>query len=140
MTADCMTARAVVRRTQSAGCIEVEFSDLPRCRGCEGACMWRRLPVATRLRVATELPVRIGDSVLVALPERYVLVGAILLHGLPWAALLAGAVAGFVATGTDTGSVLGALGAVALALLAARRLRGRIERMTMRCLSVRRGA
>jgi positive regulator of sigma E activity len=129
---DCMTARAVVRHADAKrGRVELEFVDLPACRGCEGACMWRRLPATTRMRFATDLPLHVGDPVLVSLPERYLLIGAIVLHGLPMAALLLGALAGFMVTGSDLGSVGGAVGGVALAVIATPRLRRHVERAMM---------
>lgn len=123
-----MTARAVVREALADGAVEVEIAAARPCRGCEGACLWRRLPQAARATLPADGTFAAGDEVLVCLPERHVLAGAAVLHGLPWAALVGGALAGYAVSGTDLGSLIGALGGVAVSLSAAARLRGRLER------------
>lgn len=123
-----MTARAIVRSAPSDGAVELELAATPPCRGCEGACLWRRLPQSTRARLPADERFAAGETVLICLPHRDVLAGAAVLHGLPWAALLAGALLGYSTTGTDAGSLIGALAGVALAMAAAVRLRGPLER------------
>jgi sigma-E factor negative regulatory protein RseC len=125
-----MTARAIVRVFEPGGCVELELLDEPRCRGCEGVCLWRRLPGSRRMRLSASREWCAGDPVLVALPARYVLLGAMLLYGFPWAALLAGALAGAALSGTDLGVLIGAVLGVTAALAAAPRLRRRLESMT----------
>ena len=83
-----MTAEATVTRVSANGRVEVEFGPPARCRGCEGTCLWRRLPGAAP-HFDTPLALAVGEPVLVALPDRYLLLGALLVHGLPLAALLA---------------------------------------------------
>jgi positive regulator of sigma E activity len=135
-----MTAAGVVTRVAADGSVEVELAAPAGCRGCEGVCMWRRLPSTQRAVFATPLRLAAGDLVVVALPERYVLLASLLVHGLPLAALLAGALAGFAATGADAGALVGGAAGIALGLLATPRLRRRLEGGTLRQLTVRRGA
>jgi positive regulator of sigma E activity len=133
-----MTAEGVVRGTAAGGRIEVELAAPLRCRGCEGLCTWRALPPVHRAVLVTSLPFAVGDRVSVSLPERYVVAGAAVAHGLPLASLLVGALAGFAVTGTDVGSVIGAAVALAIAFAATPILRRRTERMLVRALVVER--
>jgi positive regulator of sigma E activity len=87
-----------------------------------------RLPSAARLEA--------GTPVLILLPERYLLLSALLLHGLPWAALLLGGAVGSFASGTDLGAVLGAVLAAAISIIMTPRLRRRLERATMERFSL----
>jgi positive regulator of sigma E activity len=73
----------------------------------------------------------------VTLPDRYVLAAAVLVYGWPLGALLAGGAAGAAAFGSDLAAAIGAVAALAAALLAASPLRRRLERATLRRLSVR---
>jgi len=133
----CTTASGTVTRVASDGSVEVEFA-APACRGCEGACLWRRLPGAQRMTFAhTRCELAIGEPVVLALPDRYLLLGVLLAYGIPLAALLGGAIAGTVATGSDVGALTGALAGVAVALFAARRLRANLERRTLRRVELR---
>lgn len=131
-----MTAEATVTRTSLAGRVEVEFCPPARCRGCEGACLWRRMPAAQRLTFDTSLALAVGTQVVVALPDRYLLLGSLLVHGLPLAALLAGALGGAAITGTDVGAAVGAVTGIAAALLLVPRLRARLERNTLRRVEI----
>jgi len=112
--------------------MDLEIADFQRCSGCEGVCMWRRLPSLGRARFAGHASMPVGTSVLVSLPQRYVLLSALLLHGLPWAALLAGGLLGVVVTGTDMGCLLGAVIGIGMSVLITPGLRHRLERATMR--------
>ncbi len=100
--------------------------------------MWRWFPNATRAVLAANpsvhsgMPVDAPMPVLVSLPRRFVLLSAVLLHGLPWAALLAGALAGVGVTGTDLGCLVGAITGIAFASMLTPGLRRRLERATMR--------
>jgi positive regulator of sigma E activity len=132
-----MTARAVVTAFHADGSVDLEIATPARCAGCAGMCAWRRLPESVRLRVPAAGGARVGADVLVALPERYVLLGALLLHGLPWAALLAGAALGAYAVPGDVGAVAGAVLAAAVAGVSTPALRRRVERATLERLSLR---
>ena len=133
---DCMTAGGVVCRSVVNGRVEVEFAALPQCRGCEGVCMWRRLSAVNRAEFATALRLEVGDQVSVSVPQRYVLFGSLLVYGLPMAALLGGGLVGVALTGSDLGCLLGAMAAVVLAVVATPGLRRRIEKMTLRQITV----
>jgi positive regulator of sigma E activity len=101
-------------------------------------CLWRRQPAASRATFTTSLSLRVGDAVAVTLPERYVLLGALLVYGVPLGALLGGAVLGVAATRTDLGGLAGAVIAVAAAVLVSPALRRRLEQQTLRQLAVQR--
>jgi positive regulator of sigma E activity len=132
-----MTARAVVTAFHADGSVDLEIARPARCAGCAGMCTWRRLPESVRLRLPAVDRPGVGAQVLVALPERYVLLGALLLHGLPWAALLAGAALGAYAVPGDVGAVAGAVLAAAVAGVSTPALRRRVERATLERLSLR---
>jgi positive regulator of sigma E activity len=135
-----MTADATVVAVTAISRVEVEFDPPRGCSGCERACLWRRMPVAQRLTFDTSLTLAVGDPVVVALPDRYLLLGSILVHGLPLAAMLGGAVAGAVLGGSDGAAVLGAALAIGAGLLAAPWLRSRLERDTLRRVELRPGS
>jgi positive regulator of sigma E activity len=88
------------------------------------------------LAVSTEIPV--GATVAVTLPDRYLLLGAGLVYGLPLAALLAGAAVAAALFEADLAVAGGAALALVCALLVAASLRRRLERATLRHLAVRR--
>ena len=135
-----MTVAGRVTRVAADGCIEVEFAAPPRCRGCEGLCAWRRLPATQRVTFVTALEVTVGQPVVARLPERLLLLGVLLIHGLPLAALLGGAIVGVGMTGSDLGAALGAIAAVVALLLATPRLRRRMEQRVLQQLALRPGA
>jgi positive regulator of sigma E activity len=126
-----------VTRVVHGGAVEVEFDARARCRGCDGACVWLRLPVAQRMSFDCSEPLAVGENVIVTLPDRYLLLASLVAHGLPLAALLAGAMAGFASTGGDAGAVLGALAGIAVALIAAPKLRTKLERSLLRRVELR---
>ena len=137
---DCMTVRAVVRDTDADGRMQIELDESQACEGCAGTCMWRWLPDATRgarAALAADVSMSAGTPVLVSLPRHCVLLSALTLHGLPWAGLLAGALAAWGMTGSDLGSFAGAVGGVALAAALTPGLRHRIERATLRQVTVK---
>ena len=105
---ECMTTRALVRAVHGT-LVDVEFLPAPRCRGCEGSCIWFRAPKVSELRLRATAPLTVGQAVLVSLPARYVLLGAVVLHGLPWAMLLLGGLAGGLAGNGDLGCLIGAV-------------------------------
>jgi positive regulator of sigma E activity len=127
-----MTARGVVRGAAGDGLVEVELDPGSRCEGCAGACMWRRADTVGKARIPAGAGLPAGTPVLLSLPQRYVLLGSLVLHGLPWAALLVGAVGGVWLFGGDFGAAIGAAAGIGLAVLLTPRLRRRIERDAMR--------
>ena len=78
-----------------------------------------------------------GAAVDITLPERYLLLGATLVYGLPLVALLAGAVIGAAWWRSDLGAAAGAALAVAGAALAVIALRRRLESALLARLAVR---
>ena len=78
-----------------------------------------------------------GAAVDITLPERYLLLGATFLYGLPLVALLAGAVIGAAWWRSDLGAAAGAALAVAGAALAVIALRRRLESALLARLAVR---
>lgn len=130
------TATGIVRASKP-GLVDVEIEPPPRCEGCNGACLWYRVPHPERLTLAADTNLAVGTPVTVTLPDRLLLLGAVLVYGVPLAALLAGGVLGAALLGTDLGAVAGAGVALAIAVLAAPVLRRRIEAATLRKLAVR---
>jgi positive regulator of sigma E activity len=133
---ECLTVDGVVRGASLDGRVEIEFARPHGCRGCEGACLWRKLPASARATLLAARPFTVGDRVTVSLPHREFVLSGLLLHGLPWAALLAGALVGFAVTGSDLGSLLGAAAGVASSIAASPVLRRRIERTTLAAVTV----
>jgi sigma-E factor negative regulatory protein RseC len=115
--------------------IEVELA-APRCEGCSGLCAWR-MPRAERLTFATRQPLTVGDSVVVAVPDRYLLFASALVYGLPLIGLLGGALAGLAAQGSDLAAAVGAAAGIASAVLAAPALRSRVARGTLSRMQLR---
>jgi sigma-E factor negative regulatory protein RseC len=95
------------------------------------------VPSHERLTLAADTAFPVGAAVTVMLPDRYLLLGTLLVYGVPLAALLAGGVLGSVLFGSDLGAAAGGAAALALALLVAPILRRRIEATTLRNLCVR---
>jgi positive regulator of sigma E activity len=89
------------------------------------------------MRLQPRKGLRVGMPVLVVLPQRYVFLSALLLHGLPWFSLLAGATGGALLTRTDVGCLLGAVLAAAFSIMMTPRLRRRLERATVERLDIR---
>ncbi len=88
--------------------------------------MWGWSPPSS-LRLRDSGRHRTGDLVSVSLRNRHVFRGALLMHGMPWAGLLAGTVAGAVMLGGDLGTLFGAVAGLSLGLSAGRRLQGRLR-------------
>jgi len=131
-----MTARAVVIAVHADGGVDLKIDAPARCAGCAGMCTWRRLPESAQLRLRAAGSWGVGAQVLVALPERFVLLSALLLHGLPWAALLLGTALGAYLVPGDIGAIAGAVLAAAAAVLSTPALRRRVERATLERLSL----
>lgn len=80
----------------------------------------------------------IGATVAVTLPDRYLLLGAMLVYGVPLGALLAGAAAAAAWFESDLAIAGGAAAALLSALGLASLLRRRLEGATLQNLAVRR--
>jgi positive regulator of sigma E activity len=132
------TATGIVLASEP-GRIDVELAPPPRCEGCNGACLWYRVPRSERLILSADSVFPVGSTVTVTLPDRYLLLGASLVYGVPLAALLAGGVLGSVLSGSDLGAAAGGALALAAAVLVAPALRRRLEAATVRKLAVRAG-
>lgn len=131
-----LTADAVVLAARPDGSVDLEFAPSAACAGCAGACLWKRLQAARLERLRPPFALTPGTAVTVELPVQRLLGASMLVHGLPLAAILAGAAAGSAIAGSDLGTLAGALLALAAAILAARRLKGRIETATLAGLVV----
>jgi positive regulator of sigma E activity len=132
-----MTARGVVVGAAEDGFVDVELARIPRCAGCAGMCMWRRVDADRKTRVPVTSPCpRPGTPVLISLPGETVLRAALIVHGLPWAALLLGASCGASALHGDLGALLGAVAAVGAAVLVTPKLRRRVERHVLKGLTL----
>lgn len=128
----CLAADAIVRSVDADGYVELEFDPASRCAGCAGLCAWMRSDAAgKRIRLPAAARVEPGTRVRVSLPADRVLSSALLLFGLPLAALLVGGAAGALLTGSDPGTLAGALVGLAAAAGATRGLRRRAERATL---------
>lgn len=131
-----LTADAVVLATRPDGSIDLEFAPSPACSGCAGTCLWKRLQAARLERLRAPSPLAPGTAVTVELPPERLLTASMLVHGLPLAAILTGAAAGSLIAGSDLGTLAGALLALAVAILATGRLKGRLEEATVAGLVV----
>lgn len=126
-----MTAEAVVVAARANGTVDLEFAPAPACAGCAGTCLFKRLQ-STRLEwLATDGTLAPGMQVSVALPERRVLLTSLLVHGMPLAAILLGAAAGAALTGSDAGTLVGAVLALAVTVGSLRPLGRRLEQKTL---------
>ena len=132
-----MTADAVVVAAGADGFVDLEFTPATGCAGCAGTCLWKRLSAARVERLVSAARFEPGAEVTVSLPERRILLVSILLHGLPLAAILAGAMAGAAIGGGDAGTLTGALAALAVVVGGFGRWRGRLERATLEALVIR---
>lgn len=130
------SAHGVVRKSDDEG-VTVEIAPPKRCEGCSGACLWYRVPRSERLTLRAIGVLPVGAAVAVTLPERYVLLGAALVYGLPLGALLAGAAGGAALFGSDLAAAAGAAAALAVSLVVAAPLRRRLEKATLKRLAVR---
>jgi positive regulator of sigma E activity len=131
-----LTADAVVVSTRPDGFVDLEFSSARQCAACAGTCLWKRLQAARLNRLPVLHEFEPGTPVTVALSGRRVLFASILLHGLPLLAILAGAAIGAWSTGTDTGTLIGALLALGVVITGFGFWRRRIEQATFSSLVV----
>jgi positive regulator of sigma E activity len=79
----------------------------------------------------------VGTRVAVTLPQRYLLLGAAVVYGVPLAALLAGGTLAAVVFESDWVAALGAALALVSAFVAVSSWRRHLERATLRRLAVR---
>ncbi|RPI62033.1 MAG: hypothetical protein EHM50_04670, partial [Lysobacterales bacterium] len=107
------SAIGVVRQS-THGRVTIELAPPPRCEGCSGACLWYRVPRNEQLTFAAAGAIPVGATVVVTLPERYLLAGATVVYALPLGALLAGAATAAAIFGSDWAAAAG--GAAALML------------------------
>ena len=131
-----MTTRARACAVHPGGFVDVEFVPAARCRGCEGSCTWFRAPMVGQLRLRAGVPLTVGDAVLVSLPARYLLLCAVLVHGLPWAMLLLGGLVGALAGNSDLSCVIGAVIGLGGTLAVTPRWHRRLEMTTSNELRV----
>jgi positive regulator of sigma E activity len=96
------------------------------------------VPPREQFTLAASGTIPIGATVAVTLPERYLLVAAALVYGLPLGALLVGGGIAAAVFASDLAAAAGAAAALLVALVAASPLRRRIERSTLRRLAVHR--
>lgn len=129
------TANGIVTAV-AAGCIEIDLTPQPGCRGCGGTCRWYGDGGSRRLRVATERVFAVGARVNLSVADRELLRGAALVYGMPLAGLAGGGLLGFAVWGSDLGTAAGAAVALAAVLAAASCLRARLERHARHALTV----
>jgi positive regulator of sigma E activity len=127
-----LTADAIVRSVDADGYVELEFDLASRCAGCAGMCTWTRSDASPkRIRLRSNVAVGPGTLVRVTLPADRVMRSALLLHGAPLVALLVGGAGGAALTGTDFGTLIGALLAITGAVLGTRHVRKQAEDSTL---------
>lgn len=136
ISSDVCSAIGVVRQCEGDR-VAVEVEAPPRCKGCDGACLWYRLPGEQRLTVAVAGEFPLGARVAVTLPQRYLLLGAAVVYGVPLVALLAGGAIAASVFESDWAAAAGAAGALAGAFVAVSSLKRRLEQATLRRLAVR---
>lgn len=127
----CLAAEATVLGIDAEGYVELEFNPGSRCAGCTGLCALGRERQQRRARFKSNVPLAPGTAVRVMLPADHIMKSAVVLHGLPLAALLAGAAMGSGLAGSDIGTLLGAVAGLAAAVPASQGLRRKTEAMTM---------
>lgn len=131
-----MTAQAVVVAARPDGCVDLEFEPPAACAGCAGTCLWKRIGTSRLEGMPVARRFESGAEVTVGLPPRRVLAISLLMHGVPLAALLAGAAAGAFVGQSDLATLAGALVALAVVAVGFGSLRRRLERATLAGLVV----
>jgi positive regulator of sigma E activity len=135
-SSDVCSAIGVVRKCEGDR-VAVEVEAPQRCKGCDGACLWYRLPLEQRLTVTVGVGFPVGTKVAVTLPQRYLLLGAAAVYGVPLVALLAGGAAAAAVFESDWAAAAGSAGALVGSLVAISSLKRRLEQATLRRLAVR---
>jgi len=105
---DSLVARARVRAAHRNGRVSLELVGPPACPGCRCGRLTRPHG-ALDLVASARQPLSEGDEVLLTVPAREVLRGALWLHGLPWLALVVGATLGAAAGSGDGAALIGAV-------------------------------
>ena len=131
-----MTADATVVAADGNGLVDLEFMPAARCGACHGTCLWKRLQSARIERMRVDRALKPGSRVTVSLPDRRILIASMTVHGLPLLAILAGAAAGAAIGGSDLGTLIGVLAALALVIPGFGPLKRWIERDTLAHLDV----
>jgi positive regulator of sigma E activity len=121
----CLSAEAVVTRAATLDRVELELQAPTDCGTCRGACMWRGAEPRTVL-VHAPSPLQVGARVRVSLPASYLLRAALLVHGLPWAALLVGALIGAGVAQSDWGCLVGLLAGLLFSVMAVPRMQHKL--------------
>jgi positive regulator of sigma E activity len=133
----CLSVTARVAESDPAGTVTLKVDESALCAACSGICLWRRAAQRSWGPFDVGWPIESGATVEVSLPATTVLRGCVILYGLPWSMMLAGAGAAGVGIGTDGAAALGALAGAAVGFAAIRFLRRGIERWTTRELEIR---
>jgi positive regulator of sigma E activity len=136
ISSDVCSAIGIVREREGDR-VAVDVEAPPRCKGCDGACLWYRLPLEQRLTVAAVAEFPVGTKVAVTLPQRYLLLGAGVVYGVPLVALLAGGAIAAALFESDWAAAAGSAVALAGAFLAVSSFKRRLEKATLRRLAVR---
>lgn len=89
----------------------------------------------TELRIDPACPP--GTPVSVAVPDRVILVSALAAYGVPLVSILAGAAVGAALTGSDLGTLVGIVLAVAVVIAGSSRFRRRLEQSLLASLVIR---
>ncbi len=122
-----VSARARILAVHADALVDVEFIEAARCKGCDGSCTWFAVTKPKTLRLRVAHPLSVGQLVKVMLPSGVILVAAALVHGLPWAFLLLGALIGAYIGGSDLSCFVGAASGFAAALLLMPAWQSRLE-------------
>jgi len=96
------------------------------------------VPPTEQLALAARTSIPVGATVAVTLPDRYLLLGAVLVYGVPLGALLAGAAVTAALFESDLAAAAGAILTLFAGLFVASSLRRRVERATLQHLDVTR--
>ena len=134
---DCsLTTDAVVVSAGPEGRVDLEFDPPPRCAGCAGTCLWKRIGKSRIERMSVASPISPGTRVVVELPASRLLAISVMLYGLPLAAILLGAVVGAGIGRTDLATLVGVVVAVGTVTAIFGKLRRRLERALLAGLTI----
>jgi sigma-E factor negative regulatory protein RseC len=122
---------AIQRQTACGGCAAKT--------GCGTSVVASLFPQRQQtLRLPNTQQARVGDRILVGLPETALQRASLLLYGIPLVLLLCGAVLGQIWAGTEPMAILGGLSGVTLGLLLVRRLTRHARMASMQPVMLRR--